>query len=99
MLSKDLIGKPVEELSKLIKNKSLSPVELTEAILNNTEANEGKINAYIEVYKDEALTDAKKAEKEINNGNYKGMYHGIPMALKDNIYFKDKVTTMSSKIH
>src|SRR5699024_1773406 len=46
-----------------------------------------------------ALTDAKKAEKEINNGNYKGMYHGIPMALKDNIYFKDKVTTMSSKIH
>lgn len=99
MLSKDLIGKPVEELSKLIKNKSLSPVELTEAILNHTEATEGKINAYMEVYKDEALTDAKKAEKEINNGNYKGMYHGIPMALKDNIYFKDKVTTMSSKIH
>lgn len=99
MLSKDLIGKPVEELSKLIKNKSLSPVELTEAILNHTEATEGKINAYMEVYKDEALTNARKAEEEINNGNYKGMYHGIPMALKDNIYFKDKVTTMSSKIH
>src|SRR5699024_11959562 len=69
------------------------------AILNHTEATEGKINAYMEVYKDEALTDAKKAEKEINNGNYKGMYHGIPMAVRDNIYFKDKVTTMSSKIY
>src|SRR5690625_1457620 len=99
MLSKDLIGKPVEELSKLIKNKSLSPVELTEAILNHTEATEGKINAYMEVYKDEALTNARKAEEEINNGNYKGMYHGIPMGIKDNVYFKDKVSTMSSKIH
>lgn len=27
------------------------------------------------------------------------MYHGIPLALKDNLYFKDKVTTMASKIH
>lgn len=27
------------------------------------------------------------------------MYHGIPMAIKDIIYMKDKVTTMSSKIH
>ncbi len=99
MLSKELIGKPVEELAELIKSKSLSPVELTEAILDHTEATEGRINAYMEVYKDDALADAKKAEEEINNGNYKGMYHGIPMAIKDNVYFKDKVTTMSSKIH
>ena len=27
------------------------------------------------------------------------MYHGIPMALKDNLYMKNKVTTMASKIH
>lgn len=99
MLSKELIGKPVEELADLIKSKSLSPVELTEAILDHTEATEGRINAYMEVYKDDALAEAKKAEEEINNGNYKGMYHGIPMAIKDNVYFKDKVTTMSSKIH
>ncbi len=98
-MSKDLIGKPVEELAKLIENKSLSPVELTKAVLNHTEATEGRINAYMDVYNDDAIADAKKAEQDINNGNYKGMYHGIPMAIKDNMYFKDKVTTMSSKIH
>src|SRR5699024_2111315 len=35
----------------------------------------------------------------IANGNYRGTYHGIPMALKDNLYIKNEVTTMSSKIH
>lgn len=98
-MSKELAAKSVEELATLIENKSLSPVELTEGILNHAEATEGDINAYMEVYRDEALADAKRAEKEIAGGNYKGMYHGIPMGIKDNVYFKDKVSTMSSKIH
>ena len=99
MLSKELVGKSVEELAPLIKNKSISPVELTEEILKHTERTEDQINAYMEVYRDEALKEAKKAESEIASGNYRGMYHGIPMSIKDNVYFKDKVSTMSSKIH
>src|SRR5699024_10792812 len=82
-----------------LKNKTLSPVELTEAIFEQADKSEDKINAYMEFYKEEALDSAKKAESEIANGNYKGMYHGIPMGIKDNVYFKDKVSTMSSKIH
>src|SRR5699024_7083594 len=42
---------------------------------------------------------AKKTESELANGNYKRVYHGIPMGMKDNVYYKDKVSTMSSKIH
>lgn len=99
MLSKELAAKPVEELAPLIENQSLSPVELTEAILDQAEATQGEINAYMEVYREEALVDAKNAEADIASGNYKGMYHGIPMGIKDNVYFKDKVSTMSSKIH
>ena len=99
MLSKNLAAMAVEELAPLIEKKELSPVELTEAILNQAEATEGKINAYMEVYREDAIEDAKKVEEEIMNGNYRGMYHGIPMGIKDNVYFKDKVTTMSSKIH
>lgn len=99
MLSKDLVAKSVEELAPLIEDKSLSPVELTEAILDHADKTEGDINAYMEIYRDDALAEAKKAEQEIAGGNYKGMYHGIPMGIKDNVYMKDKVTTMSSKIH
>lgn len=99
MLSNELAKKSVEELSSLLKNKTLSPVELTEAIFEQADKSEDKINAYMEFYKEEALDSAKKAESEIANGSYKGMYHGIPMGIKDNVYFKDKVSTMSSKIH
>src|SRR5699024_4147687 len=42
---------------------------------------------------------ARHAEQEIMNGKYRGMYHGIPIALKDNIYIKDEMTTVGSKIH
>lgn len=99
MLSKELVTKSVEELAPLIENRSISPVDLTQAVLDHADATEDKVNAYMEIYRNEALADAKAAEEEIASGNYRGMYHGIPMAVKDIIYFKDKVTTMSSKIH
>lgn len=99
MLSKELVGKSVEELAVLLKDKFISPVELTKAVLAQAEATQEKVNSYMAIYNEDALTEAKKAEEEISQGNYRGMYHGIPMAIKDNIYMKDKVTTMSSKIH
>jgi aspartyl-tRNA(Asn)/glutamyl-tRNA(Gln) amidotransferase subunit A len=99
MLSKELIFKSVEELAPLIENKTVSPVELTKAVLDHAEEVQKDTNAYMAFYRKDAIAQAQKAEEEINNGNYRGMYHGIPIAIKDNIYMKDKVTTMSSKIH
>jgi len=99
ILTKELIQKSVEEVAPLIKDKSVSPVELTEAVLDHAEANQDSINAYTNFTRGNALKAAKKAESEIISGKYRGMYHGIPMALKDNIYIKNEVTTMSSKIH
>lgn len=98
-LTTDLHLKSVEELAPLLASKSLSPVELTKAILDFAEESQPKINSYMAFYREEALARAKEVEQEILQGHYKGMYHGIPMALKDNLYFKDKITTMSSKIH
>lgn len=98
-MSKELAAKPVEELAPLLKDKSISPVEVTEAVLNQAEQTQETINAYIDIYREDALKRAREAEQEITSGNYRGMYHGIPMGIKDIIYMKDKVTTMASKIH
>jgi len=98
-LTTDLHLKSVEELAPLLEAKKLSPVELTKSILDFAEESQPKINAFMAFYREEALAQAQIVEKEILNGQYRGMYHGIPMALKDNLYFKDKITTMSSKIH
>lgn len=96
---KELIERSVEELAPLIESKSISPVELTKAVLDHAEKSQNKINAYLAFYREEAEEAAKQAEIEIASGHYRGMYHGIPMGIKDNIYFKDKITTMGSKIH
>lgn len=98
-MNKNLLNLAVEELAPLLKNKSLSPVELTKEVLNHAERSQSQINAYMDVYRVDAEKAARQAEQEILNGQYRGMYHGIPMALKDNIYVKNKKTTMSSKIH
>src|SRR5690625_1777486 len=99
ILSKDFVSMSVEELAPLIKNKTISPVELTNAVLDRAEESQDKINAYLSIYRKDAEESARKAESEIHNGNYRGMYHGIPMGIKDNLYFKNKLTTMASKIH
>src|SRR5699024_300046 len=95
----ELRMKSIEELAPLLKNKQISPVELTESILSQAQNTNELLNAYINIYEHEALQNAEKAEKEIIQGKYRGKLHGIPVGLKDNLYIKDKVTTMGSKIH
>lgn len=98
-MDKDLLKKTVTELSGLIKDKKISPVEVTQNLLDYVDQSNKDTNAYISVTADTALKRAKEAEQEISSGNYKGVFHGVPIALKDNIYFENEVTTMASKIH
>lgn len=98
-MSKKWSHQTIEELAPLIRNRKISPVELTQSILNQIDNYNNSINAYIDIWNDESIKEAERAEKEIMNGNYRGPLHGIPMGIKDNIYFKDKQTTLGSKIH
>ena len=98
-LTEEFVSKSVEELAPLIQNKTISPVELTKVVLDRAEQSQDKVNAYLSIYREDAEESARIAETEIHNGNYRGMYHGIPMGIKDNLYFENKITTMASKIH
>ena len=87
------------ELSQLIKEKQVSPVEATQAYLDRILEVDGILNSYITVCTDEALSQARKAESEISNGNYLGPMHGIPIAVKDQFWTKGIQTTNGSIIH
>jgi aspartyl-tRNA(Asn)/glutamyl-tRNA(Gln) amidotransferase subunit A len=89
----------IAEVSELVQKKEVSPVEITQVCLDRIEQYNSSLNAFISVYADEAINQAKKAETEILKNQYKGKLHGIPLAIKDNIYFEGKITTMGSKIH
>lgn len=98
-MSKSLNAMSIEELSPLIADKKISPVELTKSILDQANHYNPQINAYIRIDEDSAIQSASKAESEIMEGNYLGPLHGIPMALKDIFYMKGQVSTFGSKIH
>ncbi len=89
----------IEELHQQIITKQLSPVELTKSLLQKIKSTDSQLNAYISVYEEEALEAAKVAESEIEAGTIKSKFHGIPIALKDNIFHENHLTTMASEIH
>jgi aspartyl-tRNA(Asn)/glutamyl-tRNA(Gln) amidotransferase subunit A len=57
-----------------------------------------KLLSYVTVLKDDALSFARQAEKEIADGNYRGALHGIPIAIKDIYDTKGVRTTACSKV-
>lgn len=94
----DFIKWDLATLSKAIRNKQLSPVEVTRQLLKKIEKEDGKFNSFITVTDEEAMEQAKKAEREIKDGKLRGPLHGIPIALKDNVYTEGIKTTMGSAI-
>lgn len=98
-MNNNLAAMSIGEASPLLRDKEISPVELTKAVLENVDRYNKKINAYIQIDQEKAIEAAEEAERDILNGNYRGRLHGIPMALKDILYFKDEKATIGSKIH
>lgn len=84
--------------AELIRTRKISPVELTDTLLNRTMALEPQLNAYISLTADLAVWAAKHAEDEIMHGRYRGPLHGVPFALKDIYNTKGTVTTGGSKV-
>jgi aspartyl-tRNA(Asn)/glutamyl-tRNA(Gln) amidotransferase subunit A len=81
-----------------ISDKSLSPVALTEMMLDRIGKIDSKLLSYVTVLKNDALKSAANAEKEIAGGKYRGPLHGIPIAIKDIYDTKGVKTTACSKV-
>ena len=90
----DLCYTPATELSRLIRSKALSPVELMEAVLARIERINPLINAYCTMTATEAMDEARRAEALVMSGGRLGDLHGIPVSIKD-LAFTKGVRTMS----
>ncbi|HAG55894.1 MAG TPA: Asp-tRNA(Asn)/Glu-tRNA(Gln) amidotransferase GatCAB subunit A [Dehalococcoidia bacterium] len=81
--SAELHYKTIVELAPLIESRELSPVDLTREMLDRIELLDGTLKAYATLTPELALDQARQAEQEIIEGNYRGPLHGIPIAVKD----------------
>ncbi len=89
---------PATELAALVRARKLSPVELTEAMLDRIERVNPRLNAFCTVTPDAARQGAKIAEAAVMHGEPLGALHGIPLSIKDLIFTRGIVTTAGSRI-
>src|ERR1700730_6440261 len=71
------------ELSCLLADKCVSPVELLEACLSRIGAVNSAVNAVVALDEDRALAAARTAEAAILRGDDLGPLHGLPVLIKD----------------
>lgn len=88
---------PLAEAARLIEEKQLSPVEVTELTLERIHDLNPRLNACYTVFSDEALAAARTAADEIAAGGYRGPLHGLPIALKD--VYECGPTTCGSRLY
>lgn len=91
----------VKEIIKSLKEKKFTSEEITQYYLSKSLEDDKKgekgINAFINVLSDNAINNAKDADKKIAKGENSALL-GVPVAIKDNINIKGIETTCASKI-
>lgn len=85
-------------LGKLLRDKEISCTELTEKYIKSIEAENKKLNAYVNITAETAMKTAKDVDEKISRGEILLPLEGIPMTLKDNISTKNIETTCCSNI-
>jgi aspartyl-tRNA(Asn)/glutamyl-tRNA(Gln) amidotransferase subunit A len=73
----------IAELSALIRDRKLSSVELTSALIARVKKLDGALHSFILPLEESALAEARAADTQIAAGNWRGPLHGIPIGLKD----------------
>jgi len=83
----------ISNLAGLIKSRKVSSLELTNMYLGRLKKYDGKLRCVITLTEELARQQAKRADKEIAAGRYRGPLHGIPWGAKDLLAVKGYKTT------
>ena len=98
MSSDELCWLPALELGALIRAKKISPVEVTDAVLERIERLNPTLNAFCAVTADEARDAAQAAEVSVMTGEEVGPLHGVPVSIKDLVFTRRVATTGGSRL-
>ena len=78
----------LEELAPRLESRALSPVDVTRHLLDRIAHVDGYLKSYATLTPEQALADARTAEREIRAGKYRGPLHGVAIGVKDLCYTK-----------
>lgn len=97
-MSKALHLLPLAELARLLQQKLLTSVALTEHFLQRIDRFNPTLNAFIQVDRDRAYRDARRADDILAKGTHGSPLTGIPYALKDIFDVESEPTTCHSHL-
>ena len=86
------------ELGAAIKKGETTAVEAAESCFARMKEMEPEVHAFINLDEERAMDQAKKVQKEIEEGKLTGPLAGVPVAVKDNICTKGLATTCGSRM-
>ena len=96
--SMDVARLPAAELRRLIGDRELSCVEVTEACLAQIERHNGVINAAVTL-NDDAVNEARLLDQRLAAGDSGGVLAGIPVGIKDVTHTAGMRTTYGSPLY
>lgn len=85
----------VTQTADMIRQRELSPVELTQSLLRRIEALEPELKAWETIDREGALAAARRCEAQLGKGELAPL-HGVPLGVKDIFYTAGLRTTSGS---
>jgi len=82
-----------------MRDSDLTARQLVESCLERIQARDNTVHAWVEVYAEAALSEARRCDDELRAGEWRGDLHGIPMGVKDIIDVKGMWTRAGSPIY
>lgn len=87
------------ELAARLEAREVSALEVTRALLDRIDALDRELGCYVHVMAETAIAEAEAADAEIARGRYRGLLHGVPVALKDLFWTNDVPTAAGTLVH
>ena len=94
----DLCQMPAAVLRQKIAQREVSPVEVTQAVLDRAHRLQPVLNCFITICAEEAMQEAHAAEQALMRNEPLGLLHGIPYTCKDLVNTRGVRTTLGSLI-
>jgi aspartyl-tRNA(Asn)/glutamyl-tRNA(Gln) amidotransferase subunit A len=98
MADDELCYLTIAEAARLIRTRAIAPVDLVEALLARIASHDGRVRAFLHVAGDQALAQAREAERAPAGGEDRGPLHGVPIAIKDIVDVAGMPTTAGSRV-
>ena len=88
----------IEEFGRRLRAREITAEQIIEECLRRIDVENPRLNAFILIMADQALRQARDADRELSAGRDRGALHGVPISIKDLLDVRGTPTTAASRV-